>query len=62
MTLNCSEISTYEKMHYELKNVPNVFGILLKIILKFRNNRFYKNLYSKNCRIKKKSIHCSGKI
>ena len=41
----------YEKMHYELKNVQNVLGILLKTILKIRNNRFYKNFYSKNCRI-----------
>ena len=29
MPLNCSEISIYEKMHYELKNVQNVLGILL---------------------------------
>ena len=29
----------------------NVLGILLKTILKFRNSHFYKNLYSKNCRI-----------
>ena len=34
MSLNYSEISTYEKMHYELKNVQNVLGILLKTILK----------------------------
>ena len=27
------------------------YSILLKTILKFRNNRFYKNFYSKNCRI-----------
>ena len=33
------------------KNVQNIIGILLKNILKFRNNRFYKNFYSKNCRI-----------
>ena len=26
----------YEKMHYELKNVQNVLGLLLKTILKFR--------------------------
>ena len=38
-------------MYYELKNVQNVLGILLKTILKFRNNSFYKNLYTKNCRI-----------
>ena len=38
-------------MHYKLKNVQKVLGILLKTILKFRNNCFYKNLYSKNCRI-----------
>ena len=31
-----SEISTYEKVRYELKNVQNVLGILLKTILKFR--------------------------
>ena len=38
-------------MHYEQKNVQNFLGILLKTILKFRNNRFYKNFYSKNYRI-----------
>ena len=38
-------------MHYELKNVQNVLGILLITILKFRNNCFYKNFYPKNCRI-----------
>ena len=38
-------------MHYELKNVQNVLGILLKTILKIRNNRFYNNFYSKNFRI-----------
>ena len=47
-------------MHYELKNVQNVLVLLLKTILKFRNNRFYKNFYSKNCRIKLFLIHCSG--
>ena len=51
MSLNCSEISTYEKMHFEVKNVQNDLGILLKTILKIRNNRFYKNFYSKNCRM-----------
>ena len=51
MSIKCSEISTYEKMHYELKNFQNVLGILLKTILKFRNNRFYKKFYSKNWRI-----------
>ena len=40
-----------EKKYYELKNVQNVLGILLTTILKFRNNRFYKNFYSKNYRI-----------
>ena len=50
MTLNSSELSTYEKMHYELKNVQNVLGVLLITIIKFRNNRFYKNFYSKNYR------------
>ena len=39
------------KMHYELKNVQNVLGVLLKSILKFRNNRFYKSFYYKNLRI-----------
>ena len=38
-------------MHYELKNVQNFLGTLLKTILKIRNNRFYKNFYSKNYRI-----------
>ena len=47
MPLNYSEISTYETMYYELKNIQNVLGILLKTILKIRNNRFYKNFYSK---------------
>ena len=62
MTLNSSESSssyeliTYEKMNYELKNVQNVLGVLLITILKFRNNCFYKNLYSKTRRLKK-SIH-----
>ena len=51
--ITSNELSTYKKMNYELKNVQNVLGILLKTILKFSNNRFYKNLYSKNCRIKK---------
>ena len=51
MSLNCSEIIMYENMHYELKNVQNVLGILLKTILKIRNNRFYKNFYSQNCRM-----------
>ena len=54
MTLNCSELSThyelntYKKIDYELKNVQNVLGVLVITILKFRNNRFYKNFYSKN--------------
>ena len=48
MTITFYEISTYEKMNHELKNVQNILGILLKTILKFRNNRFYKNFYSKN--------------
>ena len=51
MTLNSSEISTYEKIHHELKNVQNVLGVLWIAILKFNNNNFYKNLYSKNFRI-----------
>ena len=50
MTLNSSEISTYKKIHYEVKNVQNVLGVMLISILKFRNNCFYKNFYSKNCR------------
>ena len=51
MSLNCSEISTYEKMNYELKNVQNVLDVLLKAILKLSNNRFYKNFYYNNRRI-----------
>ena len=51
MLLNCSEISMYQRIHFELKNVQNVLGILLKTILKTRNNRFYKNFYSRNCRM-----------
>ena len=47
-------------MHYELKNVQNVLGILLKNILKFRNNHFYKNFYSKNCRSPPPPICCSS--
>ena len=43
-------IKYVKKMNYELKNVQNVLGVLLITILKFRNNRFYKNFYSKNCR------------
>ena len=46
-----SELGTNEKINYELKNVQNVLGVLFIIILKFRNNRFYKNFYCKNCRI-----------
>ena len=59
ITLNSSEssssyeLSTYEKMNNELKNVQNVLGVLLITILKLRNNCFYKNLYSKTCRFKK---------
>ena len=51
MSINCSEIITYEKIHFDLKNVQNVLGILLKAILKIRNNCSYKNFYSKNCRM-----------
>ena len=53
MTLNSSEssssyeLSTYENINYELKNVQNVLGVLLITILKFRKNCFYKNFYSK---------------
>ena len=55
MTLNFSELctsyefGTYEKMNYELNKVKNVVGVLLITIINSRNNRFYKNLYSKNC-------------
>ena len=45
-----------------MKNVQNVLGILLKTILKFRNNRFYKYFYSKNCRILNVLIHCWGTL
>ena len=38
--VDSSEISTYEKMYFELKNVQNVLGILLKTIIKIRNNHF----------------------
>ena len=34
-------------IYYELKDVQNVLGLLLITILKFRNNCFYKNFYSK---------------
>ena len=51
MSLKYSEISMYKRIHYELKNVQNILGILLKNILKIRINGFYKNLYSKNCRM-----------
>ena len=30
MSLNCSEISTYEKTHVKLKNILNVLGKLMK--------------------------------
>ena len=60
MSLNCYEISTYKKMYLELKNVQNVLDVLLKTILKIKNNRLYKNLYSKNCRMLHILIHCSG--
>ena len=30
-----------------MKNVHNVFGTLLKTILKIRNSRFYDNFYNK---------------
>ena len=30
MSFACSEIITYEKMHYEQKNVQNGLGVLLK--------------------------------
>ena len=59
MTLNSSEfsssyeLSTYEKMNDELNNVQNVLWLLLITILKFRNNCFYKNFYSKTRRLKK---------
>ena len=43
MSLNCSVIGTYEKIHYELKNVQNFPGILLKTIQKIRNNRFHRD-------------------
>ena len=42
-----NEFSTYENINNELKNVRNVLGVLLITILKFRNNCFYKNFYSK---------------
>ena len=55
-----AKVTTCAKRVTRQKNVQNVLGILLKTILKFRNNRFYKNFYSKNRRIYKKIIHCSG--
>ena len=30
LSSNCSEISTYEKIHFGLNNVHNILGILLK--------------------------------
>ena len=38
-----------QKNTFELKNVQNVLGILLKTIVKIRNSRFYESFYSKNC-------------
>ena len=35
--------------NYELKIVQNVLELLLLTNLKFRNNCFYKNFYSKTC-------------
>ena len=49
LSLNCSEICTYKKIHFELNTVQNVLVILLKKIIKIRNNRFYKNFCSNNC-------------
>ena len=48
ISLNCSEISAYEKKNFELKNVKNDLDILLKKNLKIRNNRFYKIFFPKN--------------
>ena len=57
----CSEISTYEKIHFEMKNVQNALGILLKTILKIRNSHFYENFNSIYYRILKVILrHCSG--
>ena len=51
LSLKCSEIFMYKRIHLELKNVHNVLGILLKTILKIKNCRLYDNFYSKNCRM-----------
>ena len=51
ISLEISEISTYEKMHYELKNLQNVLGILLKTILKFRKIVPIRTSIPINCRI-----------
>ena len=48
------------KIHFELKNVQNVLGVLLITILKFRNNRFYQLLFQKFPIKYKKSTHCLG--
>ena len=40
-----------QKIHFELKNVHTVLGILLKTILKIGNSCFYENFYSKSCRM-----------
>ena len=51
LSLNFSEISTYKRIHFKLKSVNNVLGILLKSIIKIRKSRFYENFHSKNCRM-----------
>ena len=45
------EIKYVRKNTFWTVNVQNVLGVLLITILKFRSNRFYKNMNSKNCRI-----------
>ena len=47
-------------MHFKLKNVQTMLGILLTTILKIINSRFYENFYSKIFRMLPVLIYCSG--
>ena len=60
MSLNCSEISTYKKIHFELKNVQNVLGILLKTIQKSETIVSIKTSIPKIAECYTFLIHCLG--
>ena len=47
-SLKCSEISTYDKMHYGLKNIQNVLYDLLTqkwIVLKYKSDVLKSNIH-----------------